>query len=239
MSWRADALAHAMSHPTAELCGLVVRCIADGVETYIRCRNVADTAVDHFQIHPEDWADCEDIGQIIAVVHSHPDETPEPSAADVAGCEASGIPWHIVSVPCGQWWVQYPRAWQEPLLMREFSWGLHDCYGLIRDWYRQHRGVLLRDFPRQAGDFEAGRDLYTEGFPLAGFQRVDGPPELGDVLLMRLAAQVPDHGAIYLGDGRMIHHRDGHLSARCRWQGTVYQDRTVGVLRYAGGQALR
>lgn len=239
MTWRADALAHALSEYPREACGLVLRSLVHGGEDYVRCRNIADGMVDQFVIHPADWAACEDAGIITAVVHSHPDDTAEPSAADVAGCEASGVPWHIVSAPAGSWWVQYPRAWRDELVGREFAWGVADCYGLIRDWYRQERGELLPDFPRQAGDFEAGRDLYTEGFPRAGFVRVDGPPEPGDVLLMRLAAQVPDHGAIYLGDGRMLHHRDGHLSARCRWAGTVYEQRTVGVLRYAAGEAVR
>jgi proteasome lid subunit RPN8/RPN11 len=236
MDWRDDALRHAQECQPRESCGLLV--VVRGRLRYRACPNLATDPDEHFVIDPRAWADAEDAGEIVAVVHSHPAGWPDASSADRAGCESSGLPWHIVGLPSGAWCCITPTGYRAPLLGREFRWGVHDCYSLIRDWYAEERGVVLPDFPRRAGDFEAGRDLYGEGFPRAGFVAVDGPPEVGDVLLFRVAARVPDHGAVYVGDDRILHHMHGRLSSRDAWDG-FWRERTVRVLRYANGQAVR
>lgn len=236
MTWQGAALEHAHAEAPREACGLLV--VKHGRVRYRPCRNIATDPAEHFVIDPDDWADAEDRGEIVGVVHSHPGAGPQPSTADLAGCEASGLPWHIVGLPGGAWHTVEPCGYVAPLVGREFRWGVQDCYSLIRDWYRQERGVELPDFPRRADDFAAGRDLYRDGFPRAGFVEVAGPPEPGDVLLFRLSAPVPDHGAIYLGADRILHHMQGRLSTREDWGGW-WRDRTVGVLRYAHGAAVR
>lgn len=237
MSWRADALEHALTTPDREVCGLLV--LVRGRERYWRCRNIAETPTDHFVMHPADRAAAEDAGEVVGVVHSHPGATAKPSPADIACCNADGVPWHIVGLPLQDWWSMHPAGRAPSLLGREFIYGLADCYSLIRDWYAAERGVELPDFARADGDFAAGRSLYEQGFPAAGFVAVDGPPEPGDVLLFRLAAQVPDHGAIYLAGDRIMHHLQGRLSSIDTWDGFM-RSRTVKVLRYAAdGQTLR
>ncbi|BCV05749.1 MAG: hypothetical protein CM15mV115_250 [Caudoviricetes sp.] len=41
----------------------------------------------YFIIDPDDWADCEDNGEIIGIVHSHPTGFIYPSDNDKASCE--------------------------------------------------------------------------------------------------------------------------------------------------------
>ena len=100
MNWQYAALDHAQAAAPNESCGLVVDC--DGIEVYWDCRNIAD-GLDCFVIDPTDWADAEDTGVIMAVVHSHPGKSPEPSSMDIAACNRSRLPWYIVNPTDGSW----------------------------------------------------------------------------------------------------------------------------------------
>ncbi len=85
-----------------EACGLIVG------GDYIECDNIGD-GVDRFQIDPTQWARAEDCGEIMAVVHTHPDQPALPSQTDIERCTASGIPWLIVSMPSGAVSVCHPQ----------------------------------------------------------------------------------------------------------------------------------
>jgi len=137
MSWQQDAERHAQAEAPREACGLVV--VVKGRSIYWPCRNTA-LGADQFSIDPGDYACAEDTGEIVAVVHSHPDATPDPSEADLVGCEASGLEWHIVGLPALVWRSIRPSGYRAPLVGRQFVHGVLDCYAIIRDWYRQERG---------------------------------------------------------------------------------------------------
>ena len=53
----------------------------------------------------------------------------------------------------------------------------------------------------------------------------------GDVLLMIIGANVPNHGAVYVGDNAIEHHLYGRLSSR-EVYGQFYRERTTHVLRF-------
>ena len=106
MSWQADALSHAKASRPREACGLVVR--VAGVDVYRECRNVAESDGE-FDLHSEDFAAAEDEGQIIAVVHSHPDGPARASDDDVAQCRASRLPWFVlVDIEDEAWVTLHP-----------------------------------------------------------------------------------------------------------------------------------
>lgn len=107
MTWREAAVQHAMQALPTEACGLLV--LVDGQETYWPCANLANN-VDHFIMDPFDYARAELSGEILAVVHSHPHAPPTPSQDDREACQASGLPWHIVSVPDVRWERLEPNA---------------------------------------------------------------------------------------------------------------------------------
>ena len=94
------AFEHAMREYPREACGLVV--LVDGSHFYMPCRNLAD-AGDHFVMDPMGYMEADERGEIVAVVHSHPDGPALPSSYDIAAQQATGLPWHIVSVPSGEW----------------------------------------------------------------------------------------------------------------------------------------
>src|SRR5690625_798362 len=86
---------HAIREYPRESCGLVVA--AGRRMKYIECENVAEGDSD-FKICPRQYAEIEDAHQVLGVAHSHCDIPASPSEADRVGCEATGLPWHIVSV---------------------------------------------------------------------------------------------------------------------------------------------
>lgn len=231
MSWKEAALEHARSCYPQEACGLVV--IFKGREKYVPARNVSHTPRSSFVISAEDYAAAADMGEVVAIFHSHPDESAHPSGSDVRACRASGMPWHIVSLPDGAWIECSPDQpeWR-PLIGRVFKHGSDDCYSLIRDWYAQERGVKLLDFDRPDDWWERGMNLYLDGFPKAGFVVSREQPAIGDVLLMQIESPVPNHAAIYLGDDLILHHLHGRLSSRDVYSG-YYRQVTTHCLRYA------
>jgi len=229
MTWRDDAERDARDAYPREACGLVV--VARGREIYHPCRNVA-AGVQHFEIDPADYAEAEDSGTIVGVFHSHPDGTEAASEPDRVGCESSGVPWHILAWPENRWGTIVPSGYAAPLIGREFHHGTLDCYGLIRDWYRIERGVVLSDFQRLNDWWHQGGDLYRAHFAEAGFEAgADLHP--GAVLLMQVASPVPNHAAIYLGDDIILHHLHGRLSSRDVYGG-FWRKVTTHVLRYVG-----
>ena len=74
----------------------------------------------------------------LAVWHSHPDGSVEPSQSDQYSCRMVGKPYWIVS-PTGKWVSLQPEECQDLALKgREFLHGVVDCYALIQDYSRQH-----------------------------------------------------------------------------------------------------
>ena len=232
--------AHALKAYPKEACGLLV---ADGRrQKYISCENTASNNND-FRIAPDRYAEVEDQYQVLAVIHSHIDIPPKPSEADIVSCEATGIPWHIVSV--GQdpddagpkilgWHSFEPTGYEAPLVGRQFFHGRLDCYTLIRDFYQRELGIEIPDFERPDDWWSKAEhgELYLENFEAAGFVQVHDGPIYGDVALMQYRSDRTNHGGVYLGDielksqpglhpvpNAMLHHAMPMLSERCVYAG--------------------
>ena len=167
------------------------------------------------------------MGDVVAIVHSHPDVPARLSEADRVACEASELPWVIVSVMPGDNGPVYadvgeyaPTGYVAPLVGREFHHGLLDCWSLCRDWYAREWGCELPNPPRGSEWWNDGSsDLYADAALVsAGFTRLAdaGDLALGDLILMQVRSRnlVPNHAGIYLGDGQMLHHMYGRLSSR-------------------------
>lgn len=243
-----EAFEHAEREYPRESCGLIV----DG--EYVPCRNSAQTPAEHFVISPSDYKSAMQRGDIVAVIHSHPDYPAVASAADIAGCEESQLPWAIIPVENGRageaTWIA-PCGWQAPLIGREFVHGIHDCLSIILDFYQREVGIDLGTYDREDGWWNQGKDYYQDLLPKAGFVKIQGAPlepsfapQRGDVILMQIRSPVPNHAAIYLDDGilksepqhypaagTILHHLYGRDSKRDPFGG-YWLEKTVSVWRY-------
>lgn len=237
--------AHAVAEYPRECCGLIVA-TPDG-QTYVPCRNTAGTPSEHFRLPAEDYAAAEDLGEVLAVVHSHPNAAAKPSQADRVMCEApealcpgSGVAWHVISVgqvvgeepECGDIQTIHPCGYEAPLVGREFAHGVLDCYSLVRDFYARELGVQLSQYEREDDWWSKGQELYSmERLQAEGFYPIPNEPRRGDMILMQVRSQVPNHAGVYLGDGTMLHHMHGRLSEVVPYGG-MWAERTRHIVRH-------
>lgn len=210
-----DIFAHAEAEYPKEACGLIV--VKGRRKRYIPCKNLSEEN-QMFSMDPKDYADAEDSGDILTVVHSHCNQNPEPSQADRVGCEKSGLPWLIVSWPTQQVHELKPTGYEAPFIGREFVHGVVDCYTLFRDYYRVKLGIEIPDFHREDQWWEKGQDLYMDNFKEAGFIQVEVLTEHTGIL-MNIASTVPNHIAVYISEQKILHHVQGRLSTRDVWGG--------------------
>lgn len=94
-------------------------------------------------------------------------------------------------------------------LGRRYLDGRHDCYGLVRDFYRREYGLTLRNYARPVGFDHSGLLLLTDNFRREGFEIVNTPISLlepGDGLLMMLASRQVNHVGVYIGEKKFLHH---------------------------------
>ncbi len=145
-----------------------------------------------------------------AVIHSHPDYPACPSEADMRSQAATQVPWGIIATNGSQC---TPVTWfgdqvaREPLIGRGFCHGITDCYGLIRDYYREEHGIALPDYPRSWEWWLNGGNLYLDGVESAGFYRISQHEARdGDMWFAQLRSKVPNHGGIIASNGLALHH---------------------------------
>jgi proteasome lid subunit RPN8/RPN11 len=190
--------AHAASEYPRECCGLLVA--VGRKQQYVRCINTANEPSEEFRIAPDEYAAAEDLGEVIGIVHSHPDATSRPSPRDLAICEATELPWHILSWPEGDLRTIVPTG-NTPLLGRPFVHGAWDCWQVCADWYKREWGLKFESFSREDGWWEQayGPSLYEQAYEAAGFERVS-IPQRGDMIVMAVGrTKHPNHAGIYLG----------------------------------------
>jgi proteasome lid subunit RPN8/RPN11 len=221
---------HANTTKLRECCGFIVT--HHRRKFYVPVRNISPAA-EQFDMHPEDVAAAEDSGKILAVVHSHPKVSPEPSQADLVCIEKGDVPWIIVNWPAGHYTITEPSGYVAPLVGREFSHGILDCYTIVRDYYQRTLGIALKDYERPDKWWLKGMDLYRDNFKDTNFIEVkDGSLQRHDFLLIQVGSPVANHGAIYLGESNeILHHVAGKVSGKDSYGG-FWRKSTRAVLRH-------
>ena len=214
MTWKEDAMVHAKDQDPKESCGLLIG--IKGKEKYFPCKNLSTYSQQCFIIDPNDFVKAEEKGNILAVVHSHPVTPPIASQADRISCENSKLPWHIVNPKTEQWGYYEPSGYKPPLIGRHWVWGVTDCWSLVRDWYKEKKGIILRDWDRPTTPEQfIDNPLFESCFLETGFRELKPDEKLknGDALLMSIMAKGLNHVAIFL-DGDVLHHLADRISCK-------------------------
>tara|TARA_R100000353_G_scaffold106608_1_gene76727 strand:+ start:1295 stop:2002 length:708 start_codon:yes stop_codon:yes gene_type:complete len=214
MNWKNDALAHAKNEDPKESCGLLLN--IKGKEKYYPCNNLSMTQHQCFIIDPIDYVKADNLGEIIAIVHSHPTTPPTPSQADRISCEHSNLPWYIVNPKTEQWADLKPEGYKPELCGRPWVWGITDCWSLVRDYYKQEKNIELIDYERSMTPQEFLKNPLFEKYAKdTGFRELGNDEALkkGDVLLMSILHPTLNHVAIFLDD-MVLHHLADRLSCK-------------------------
>ena len=214
MSWKDVALAHAKEQDPKESCGLLID--IKGKEKYFACKNLSNWSNQCFIIDPVDYAKAEDTGKILAVIHSHPTTQPIASQADMISCEHTNLPWHIVNPKTEQWGYYEPSGYKPPLIGRHWVWGVTDCWALVRDWYKETKGIILRDWERPITPEEFIADpMFERCAWRTGFRQLRPEEKLenGDLLFMSILTTGLNHVAIFI-DGDVLHHLADRISCK-------------------------
>ncbi len=111
-----------------------------------------------------------------------------------------------------------------------------DCYTLFRDAYHL-AGIEMPDFHRGDDWWRNGQNLYLDNLEATGLYQVPlSSAQPGDVLLCCFGSSVPNHAAIYCGDGELLHHIPEQLSKRERYT-DKWQRRTHSLWRHRAWHA--
>lgn len=217
-----DIMTHAQEGYPQEICGVVIL-TEKGTEKYLRCKNIAKDKNSEFEICPDSYADAEELGEVIGIVHSHPDGTTKPSGYDTAVMnrnyevqlivdpESAPVPWHIVSWPEGDYRQVIPEV-TESLLDRPFVHGVWDCWAACEAYYNRYHGIEFPKYVRKDRWWEEKEthSFYEKEYEAAGFYEVhDLKP--GDLIIMQCGRTYhPNHAGVYLGEvsefeGRKLH----------------------------------
>ena len=214
MTWKDAALKHAKEQDPRESVGVLI--VIKGKEQYYPCNNLSTYSQQCFILDPEDYVKADALGEITAIVHSHPVTPPSPSQADKVSCEQSGLKWHIVNPKTEMWGYCEPTGYKPPLIGRQWVWGVTDCWSLVRDYYKEQHNIQLLDYerPTTPQDF-LDNPLFEQYAEITGFRELNKDEKLqkGDVLLMSILHPTLNHVAIFLGDD-ILHHLADRLSTR-------------------------
>ncbi|EEY3498067.1 phage tail protein, partial [Salmonella enterica] len=207
-----DILTHAKRCTPAESCGYVVKTAFETV--YLPCENISAEPGMYFRMSPEDYIRASFLGEVVALVHSHPGDGGQPylSTVDRTLQIQSGLDWWLVSDERIHKFRCVPH-----LTGRQFEHDVTDCYTLFRDAYHL-AGIDMPDFDREDDWWSQGKSLYLDHLEATGFYRVDPEDaQPGDVLICCFGSPTPNHAAIYCGNGELLHHIPEQLSKRERY----------------------
>ncbi len=204
-----------------EACGLLA--VRKGRIKFFPCENKADDPRQDFVIDPYDYKAVADEGDVVGVIHSHPNAEPIPSPVDRAACNRLGIPWYIFGWN-DEWVKLEPQEESFDLIGRPFVFGVYDCYTIVKDYFAKQDIHFKPDWDYEWDFWKKGKNYYLERYASEGFTKVtDDTLQLHDVILMALGADTTNHAGIYVGRGKMLHHAPERLSCRENYHGIWHQ----------------
>ena len=212
-----------------ESCGILA--VIKGELQWFPCDNVAEDD-DDFIIDSSQYIEISQRGDIVGVIHSHPDASCEPSQSDIDYCNATGVKYYIFSYPEMELYTLYPETTKKELYGREYKFGVNDCFEAMRDYLKEQNISIP---PRAAFEddwWKKGLDYFTdEIIESYGYTRVTGNMQENDVIIFTINAEVGNHCGVYLGDDIFYHHAENRLSCRENLY-PFYKKYITGVYRY-------
>jgi len=223
---------HSLVQHPKEACGVLIR-TRQG-EEFVPINNVSNLPLESFILDPLGYAEAEDLGEVLAICHSHPDGSSRPSGADIIECNKGSIPWYIIGNEFTRVTRLVPEQVEAPLKGREFKHGMYDCYTLVCSYYKKKLGLTMGYYPTEGINWDQeGTDFFKNNFEYEGFTTIDNLEDIRehDALLFKVFSPVVNHAAVYTGNNLILHHSLGSLSGETTL-GRSYRSRIKYHLRH-------
>lgn len=219
------AYAHSIE---GEACGI----IAGG--KFWPCKNIHSSPLENFAIDAKDYANLDGL-EVEAIFHSHPGFNDAFSRHDIIACKQINVPWVMYCTGANSWHHMDPTG-NAPYLERPWLYGIYDCYGILKDYHQREFSIYLDDYERgQEFEWKSGEwRMFEKNFKKQGFIEIgDLPMQKGDMILMQLQADFPNHvGVVHSPTENIFYqHLLGRLS-EANIYGGYWQKNTIKVLRH-------
>ena len=225
-----DIFSHFKEAYPREGCGVIG--VVKGKSRWFPCGNIAEED-DDFVMDSTDYINASLRSDIVAVVHSHPDQDPEPSEADIKACNTLNLDYYIFSWPAGEMYHLEPDREKVPLLGREYEFGVFDCWKLVIDYYEVELGIKLKRDVYEDNWWKHGLNYMDDLYEEYGFEQVtDGSLIKNDLMFFNIKSNIPNHCGVYLGDDMLLHHSEDRLSCRERLHGSAWGRKKYKILRH-------
>jgi hypothetical protein len=90
---------------------------------------------------------------------------------------------------------------------RPYILGRYDCYTLVRDYFIKTLGIYLNDYSRDPREHNRNQGMIVQHMHDEGFIRVkNNDVKPGDFLILSFEERSSGHAAVYVGEGRILHH---------------------------------
>ena len=213
MDYIDDIKKHFEEEYPREGCGILS--VKKGKKVWTPCKNLAEDEED-FVIDSTEFLRVKRTSDIIAIVHSHPDASPEPSEGDIKYCNTLGIPYYIFSYPEMDLHVLKPKVNTTELYGREYEFGVRDCFEASRDYLKTKGINIPLRMPFEDDWWEKGLDYFNDEL-ISEWNHFPIPiPEIqaNDILIFRVLAERNNHCGVYIGNDHFYHHANERLSCR-------------------------
>ena len=186
-----------------ECCGLIVS--NDNGFVCIPTKNDS-LEKDFFRVNPKDYLKASNLGEIVAVYHSHTNGNQNFSEYDKFNSINHNLTY-VMYCPENNSLIQFSPSHGEfnQYIGRKFQIGDTDCYSLVRDFYEAELGVSLGHHYRDKHWKSYLEELFEKHFEDEGFFEVFGLNKY-DCILFNSGKDKPcSHIAVYLGNKLILH----------------------------------
>ena len=197
-----------------EGCGIIS--VVKGERKWFPCENIAEED-NHFIIDTKEYLRISRTSDILAIVHSHPDQSSEPSELDINNCNALGKQYYIFSYPEMDLTVVEPETTTTDLYGREYEFGVRDCFEATRDYLATKnieippRAMFVDDYwDKDIDYFNEETIAQWNHKPISNLNEI----RENDVLIFRIFSNLNNHCGVYLGNDIFYHHAQNRLSCR-------------------------
>lgn len=216
---------HSELDETIECCGFVIFSNSEKELINYPCQNTSVNPSQSFKIDPVEYIEAKQIGQILAIYHSHPDTEGnllEFSELDKKTSENLNLPNILYLLKTEEFLTYVSCGYENPYVGRPYCLGVFDCFTLVQDYFKRELNVdisdvnhslrmidnfnLLKFMPAQTiKDFIINHCIQNGGI------EVDkNNIKKHDVIIVTADnTEFPLHNMIYLGNNLVLHQPRG------------------------------